>query len=132
MGLPASPFALGGFALSLLLALALGVAISMFVYILTFIMLTPLGARLLLGSAADFLSGLIVPLPLMPLGLQRALNVLPFRYQADFPFRLYIGDIAGQAALFGLIVQAAWLILLVLLGQIALRRCVAHAVIQGG
>lgn len=129
---PVSWGAFAAFALSLSLALLVTLAVSMFVYVLTFVTLTPLGARLLICSASDFLAGLLVPLPLMPDAMRGVLNWLPFRYMADFPFQIYAGQIPLRDALVGIGAQLFWLVALVALGELALRRCLSRAVIQGG
>jgi len=120
------------FLLSLCLSLFLVAAISMFIYILTFITLSPIGARLIVGVAAEFLQGSVIPIPLMPEPLQRVLNFFPFRYAADLPFRLYSGGIAGTDALFQIGIQILWIVGLLLLGSLAFKRILRRVVIQGG
>ncbi|MDR3086070.1 MAG: ABC transporter permease [Christensenellaceae bacterium] len=132
MAPPAGFWGLSLFALSLLLSLLLVTAIAMFIYILTFVTLSPGGARLLILTGADFLQGSILPIPLMPPWLQRILDFLPFRYVADLPFRLYSGNIAGSEALFQIGVQVLWIAALLFLGQICFRRILGRVVVQGG
>jgi ABC-2 type transport system permease protein len=117
MSLPPRLGASALFLLSLILALALVTAISMFIYILTFVTLTPAGARLIISVAADFLSGHLLPVPLMPERLQVFVNFFPFRYTSDLPFRLYSGNIVGGEAMFQIGVQLAWIFGLILLGK---------------
>jgi len=132
MSLPASTVAIGVFLLSLCLSLFLVAAISMFIYIMTFVTLSPIGSRLIIGVAAEFLQGSVIPVPLMPKSLQTVLNFLPFRYAADLPFRLYSGSIAGTDALFQIGVQALWIVGLLALGSLAFKRVLRRVVIQGG
>ncbi|MDR1463796.1 MAG: ABC-2 family transporter protein [Oscillospiraceae bacterium] len=132
MHLPAGPKAAALFLLSLALSLLLVAAVSMFVYILTFITLSPVGARLIIGIASEFLQGSVIPIPLMPKPLQQVLNFFPFRYAVDLPFRLYSGNIAGSDALVQLGIQLAWVVGLVLLGYWAFGRVLKKVVIQGG
>ena len=129
---PAGAGAAAMFLLSLFLSLFLVAAISMFVYIITFVTLSPYGARLIIGVAAEFLQGSVIPIPLMPEALQRVLNFLPFRYASDLPFRLYSGHISGADALFQIAVQLLWIIFLMALGSLAFRRVMRRVVIQGG
>lgn len=129
------PFSIGAFALfilSLILALFLVVAVSMFIYVLTFITLSPLGARLLVGVASEFLMGTIIPIPLMPDFLQKILNWLPFRYIGDLPFRVYSGNISGTDALWQIGIQMVWIIILIMLSKSAFRHILRHVVVQGG
>jgi ABC-2 type transport system permease protein len=76
--------------------------------------------------------GALIPIPFMPDALQRFLNFLPFRYLADFPFRVYSGHIPAADALTGIGVQAIWLILLVIAGSRAFRGIQKRIVVQGG
>lgn len=132
MSLPVSAGAFALFLLSLALATVLVIAISMFIYILTFITLSPLGARLIVGVASEFLAGSVIPVPLMPKALQTALNFLPFRYTADLPFRIYSGSIRGGQAAFGILIQLLWIVILVVCGSLAFNKITRRIVIQGG
>jgi len=130
--LPPDGFAFALFVPSILMAALITTALSMMVCHLTFVTMSPLGARLALGAAVEFLMGAILPIPFMPPVLQRVCNALPFRYAADFPFRLYSGNIAGSEALLGLGVQVLWLFALICLGLWGFRSALKRLVIQGG
>ena len=117
---------------SLILAALLASALSMFICILTFVSLNPQGARIVMGSATEFLMGGIIPIPFMPPLLQAIASALPFRYTADFPFRVYSGNISGNDALIGLGVSFLWLVALVLFGIWGFRSSLKRLVIQGG
>jgi ABC-2 type transport system permease protein len=117
---------------SLILAALLATALSMLVCVLTFVSLSPHGARLFIGVVGEFLMGAYIPIPFMPLWLQRITALLPFRYTADFPFRLYSGSIAGTEAYIGLGVQAFWLLALIGLGLWGFKASLKRLVIQGG
>ena len=132
MMLPASIESLGAFLLSMSLSLLLVTAISMFIYILTFITMSAYGSRLVIGIAAEFLAGQVIPIPLMPQWLQKILNFLPYRYISDLPFRLYSGNISGHDAVFQIGVQVAWILGLCLLGKLAFGKIMRRIVIQGG
>ena len=123
--------ALAFFIPSLVLAAFLASALSMIVCFLTFISLSPVGARLLLGATAEFLMGAIIPIPFMPPLLQRICFFLPFRYMADFPFRVYSGNITGSEALTGLVMQVFWLLAVIGLGLWGFRAAQKRLVIQG-
>jgi ABC-2 type transport system permease protein len=94
--------------------------------------LSSFGARLLIGVLGEFFMGGLIPIPLMPEWLQQILNWLPFRYIADLPFRVYSGNISGQEALFQMGIQLVWLLALLLIGKLWLRKILRHVVIQGG
>ena len=130
--LPPSLGAFGLFILSLILAALLSTALSMLTCYLTFVTLSPAGARLALGAATEFLMGSIIPIPFMPDALRRICYALPFRYTADFPFRVYSGNITGSEALTGLGMQVFWLTALIGLGVWGFRSAQKRLVIQGG
>jgi ABC-2 type transport system permease protein len=113
-------------------AALLVVTISMYIYLLTFITLTPYGTRLLFGVTAEFFMGALIPIPFMPAALQRFLNFLPFRYMADFPFRVYSGNIAAGDAIAGIGVQFFWILLLATGGLWGFRAIQKRIVVQGG
>jgi ABC-2 type transport system permease protein len=117
---------------SLVLAALLVTALCMFICVLTFVSLNSYGVRLFFGTLGEFLMGALIPIPFMPPTLQRVLDCLPFRYTADFPFRVYSGHIAGKEALAGLGIQCGWLAALVVLGLLSFRLIQRRIVIQGG
>jgi ABC-2 type transport system permease protein len=130
--LPADPAAALLFIPSLILAALLVTALSMFTCVLTFVSLSPYGGRLIMGALGEFLMGTLIPIPFMPPGLRRVVEYLPFRYTADFPFRLYSGHIAGNEALGGLALQFCWTFVLIALGLLCFRSIQRRIVIQGG
>jgi ABC-2 type transport system permease protein len=130
--LPHNVRAFALFVPSLIMAALLASSLSMFVCYLTFVSLNPYGARLALGVTAEFLMGAIIPIPFMPPLLQRICGALPFRYMADFPFRLYSGNIAGNEALTGLGIQFFWLLALTGLGILSFRSALKRLIVQGG
>ena len=81
---------------------------------------------------SDILSGLVIPIPFFPTYLQKITNILPFRYVSDFPFRLYVGNITINEGLLSLVIQLAWIIILIILGNILMKKAIKKAVIQGG
>ncbi|MDR3121486.1 MAG: ABC transporter permease [Clostridiales bacterium] len=132
MTLPPNFAAFGLFLIAMTLSLTLVIALSMLVYILTFVTLSSMGSRLLVGVSADFMMGAIIPIPLMPVWAQRIVYCFPFRYVQDLPFRLYSGHISGADALAQIGVQIAWVAALILFGRWAFGRVMRRVVIQGG
>ncbi|HEO8422112.1 ABC-type uncharacterized transport system, permease component [Mycobacteroides abscessus subsp. abscessus] len=120
------------FCLSLLIGLLVLVAISMFIYISVFITLSPMGSLLVFGVIGEFFAGMVVPIPLMPEWLQQIVYLLPFRLTADFPFRVYSGNIPNGEAIEGIFIQLAWLFVLVFFGKIALHKAMKKVIVQGG
>ena len=71
LSLPPDLAAFGLFLVTLILGLLVLVSISMFIYISVFITMSPVGSLLMIGVAGDFLAGGIIPIPLMPVWLQK-------------------------------------------------------------
>ncbi|KIL40966.1 ABC transporter permease [Gordoniibacillus kamchatkensis] len=132
MGLPPSPAALALFAITLLLGLLVIVAISMLIYISVFWTMSPAGSMLMFSVIGEFFAGMVIPVPLMPGWLQNVAYALPFRWTADFPFRVYSGQIPQAEALWGILVQLLWLAALIGVGRWSLHKALRHVVIQGG
>ncbi|UUZ80225.1 hypothetical protein LJK88_35605 [Paenibacillus sp. P26] len=132
MSLPPSLSAFALFIVTLVLGLLVNVAISMLIYISVFWTLSPTGSILMIAVAGEFFSGMIIPVPLMPGWLQNVTYTLPFRWAADFPFRVYSGQIPQTAALWGCLIQVLWIAVLVVFGEWCLRRALRQIVVQGG
>lgn len=84
------------------------------------------------GVIGEFLAGMVIPVPLMPAWLQSIVYVFPFRWTADFPFRVYSGHIPKEEALIGIAIQLVWIIVLVGLGRLAMAKALRRVVVQGG
>lgn len=132
MSLPASYASLMLFILSMTVGTLVMVSLSMLVYLLTMKTLSGTGALLLFAVVGEFLSGTIIPLPLMPDAFRKVVEVLPFRFTADFPFRVYSAHIGTTQALEGMVLQLLWLFTLVLIGKLWMRHQLKRVAIQGG
>lgn len=132
MTLPPDAATFGLFVITLILGLFVLVSISMFIYISVFITMSPVGSLLMISVAGEFFAGLIIPVPLMPLWLQRIAYFLPFRLASDLPFRVYTGHIPANEAVHGILVQIVWLSVLIFLGKTALDKILRRVVVQGG
>ncbi|HXC56544.1 MAG TPA: hypothetical protein VNU97_14695 [Rhizomicrobium sp.] len=128
--LPASPMAAALFAVSITLTVLLS---SGFVVLLN-IAVTALKTRRA-ANLAPFLvtplSGNIVPLALLPPWAQPFLFWQPFAGLGDIPYRIYFGNLSGDAALWGLAAQALWVVLFIAIGRACMRRVMARVDMQG-
>ena len=120
------------FAVTLILGLLVVVSISMLIYISVFITMSPVGSFLMIGVLGEFFAGMIIPIPLMPQWLQRIAYFLPFRLAADLPFRVYSGNIPVMEGIRSISIQAIWLVFLVLLGRVLMKKALTRVVVQGG
>ena len=130
--LPVSAAAFLLFLVTMLLALVLVVAFCMLIYITTFYTMNPLGVRIVATSMCEFLCGAIVPIPFMPDGLRRVIELTPFAAMQNLPFRIYSGDIAGAELVQGIVLQLFWIAALILLGRLMMRHALRRVVVQGG
>lgn len=114
------------------LAFLLGAAISAILTVTLIWTISGAGVNRLLGTLMWLLSGIVVPLPLLPDWSQPVISILPFRGMLDTPNRIYTGDIPVCHALPAIAHQVAWTIGLVLVGRALLARAARRLVIQGG
>ncbi len=77
------------------------------------------------------LSGMIVPLVLMPAWLQPFLFWQPFAGLVDIPYRIYFANLTGMAALHGIAAQSLWIVLFILIGRAWMKRVMARVDMQG-
>jgi ABC-2 type transport system permease protein len=68
------------------------------------------------------LSGAILPLDLLPEGLQRIIMFTPFPYKVDFPVQLFLGKLTPEELLRGFGIQLFWVITFVLLRLVLWKR----------
>lgn len=120
------------FVLSLILGFFVLIAFSMLIYISAFFTISADGIRILFVSAAEFLSGAIIPVPFFPEWLQTVLRFLPFSSTQSTPFLIYVGHYSGSEAGISIFVQFLWLIVLVALGRMLIKKALRRIVVQGG
>jgi len=120
------------FVITLFLGLLLLVAISMLIFISIFKTMSPVGSIGIISTIGQFFAGTAIPIPLMPQWLQNVASFTPFRWTADLSLRVYSGHIATQEALWGIVMQFAWIVVLVSLGAFIMRRVSRLSMVQGG
>lgn len=116
----------GGLALLLATALVMGLNIA------TAAALNERGINAFAVPVVIVLSGNLLPLALLPDAWQAALLLQPLAGLMDIPARLYFGQLAGWGAAGSLALQAAWVVLLVAWGRLALERTLRGLEVQGG
>lgn len=120
------------FLLSSGLGLLLGTALVMALNIATAAALNERGINAFAVPVVIVLSGNLLPLALMPDAWQLMLLLQPLAGLLDIPMRLYFGQLAGSDAAGALALQAAWVVLLVAAGRLALARTLRNLQVQGG
>lgn len=132
LGPPPSWAAAAAWLASQAVALALSAAITTALNISLVWTISGQGVRMIVPHLVTVLSGMIVPLPILPEGLQRLLHALPFAYLIDVPYRLFTGDIPAGAAPGFVAAGLAWTAAIVAAGRLLMARAARRLVIQGG
>jgi len=132
MTLPVNGVSFLLFLAALFLAFGITVTFCMLVYMLCFFTISPQGWRMVLTGAVDFLSGNIIPLPFFPKKYLFVLELSPFAYMQNVPFRIYSGALAGGEAYQCMVKQIFWLAALMLLGIAVWKQAEKRIVLQGG
>jgi len=130
--LPADAARLGLFAFSMILSMAVVVSFSMLVYISAFFTINSQGIRLMIGIFADFLSGGMLPIPFFPAMLRRIVELSPFGAMQNMPLLIFSGYLSGGALVRGLLLQVFWLVVLIFIGRMWMKRALGQVVVQGG
>lgn len=129
---PPSFAAFMAFVLSFIGAILLSSALTMLLTVSMMWTLSGEGINSIFPSLVSTLSGMIVPLPFFPEWIKPVLNELPFSALLDQPFRLFTGNLPPNALLDVLLHQAFWIVVIVFLGRLLVKRGVKKLVIQGG
>lgn len=120
------------FLVSMILSSILMTVLVLLYHIICLFTLDEKGVVNIFVVVSDILSGLIIPVPFFPEFLQNISNILPFMYISDFPIRIFVGNIGHMQGLIGIVVQIIWIIILVVIGRLLIKKALKKAVIQGG
>lgn len=119
-----------------LLSMALGTLVSsamcMLVYFGAFYTVDSYGLRVAFAALTDFLQGSVIPLPFLPEGVLRVVELLPFASTLNAPLRIYSGDIAGGSLYRTLALQVFWLVMLISAGKWLEHKAMSRTVVLGG
>jgi ABC-2 type transport system permease protein len=99
-------------AISLLVALFINVLISIILGLSVFWTNDVDFMRYFFGTVSGILSGLTIPLALMPQFIQTISLYLPFRYMVSFPVELLLGQLNPTQILQGILFQIFWVVVL--------------------
>jgi ABC-2 type transport system permease protein len=77
------------------------------------------------------LSGMIVPLVLMPAWSQTFLFWQPFAGLVDIPYRIYFANLTGTSAMAGIVAQSIWIVGFTAIGRFWMARVMARVDMQG-
>ena len=122
----------GLFVISMFLAMGVVVSFTMLVYVSAFKTINSLGTRIAVGIAGDFLSGGIIPVPFCPATLQFVVELSPFGAMMNMPLRIFNGHLYGTELARGMVLQVFWLVVLIMVGRLWMKRSLKKVIVQGG
>lgn len=129
---PASIEAGFGYAAALLMAWAVAALLNLLIGLISFWTVEMNGFRMIYTLIGNFATGALVPLWFMPDALRTVVQLLPFQAIAFIPVSIYVGEPATGSLVTALLVQAAWVGILILVIRWIWSRAFRHTVIQGG
>lgn len=126
----------GGQWLAVLLAVALSWLISFtwrfFINLAAFWTPNALGIGRFGFIVAWFFSGFLMPIHFYPQWVQRITYLTPFPHMLNTVADVYVGVLSGRELVEALLVQGAWVVLLMIACQLVLRTGIRRLVILGG
>jgi ABC-2 type transport system permease protein len=124
-----TPYAAVLFVISVALALIISFALRFLIDSTAFWLLDGRGVHIIYATVTPLLSGLAVPLSLMPEWAQIAIWSMPFAAMLQAPINIFL----GHGSIWLLIAyQILWAAVLLAAGRLVLTRIVRRVVIQGG
>ncbi|RCJ32481.1 ABC transporter permease [Nostoc minutum NIES-26] len=132
LAFPPSFASLIAFIVSFIGAILLSSALTMLLTVSMMWTISGEGINSVLPTFIIIFSGMIVPLPLFPDWIKPILNALPFSGLLDQPFRLFTGNLLPNALFNVLLHQTFWIVVIIILGRVLVKRGVRKLVIQGG
>jgi ABC-type uncharacterized transport system permease subunit len=126
------PGTLPVYLVSLVLAYVVNTLIWLILGLTGFWLLNAGGLRSLMSLTAGFLSGALVPLWFMPDAIRVVIRLLPFQAVTFLPASIFVGETRGMDALQPILVQVAWIGILLAICAFTWSRAQRKLVIQGG
>jgi ABC-2 type transport system permease protein len=130
-----APYSIEAFIL-FLIALFLGtlilVSMAMIIQTIGFFTYEDKGIASIFYTVGSLLSGLAIPLPLMPNVIITFGEYLPFRLISDLSQRIYSGNIDIPYALQSIGLQVIWIIILIIVGELLMKIALNKVSVQGG
>ena len=130
-GLP-DPLTFVAYLATLLLGFLLGFFFEAAIGMIGFWFLEVTSFLYVINTLNFFVSGHMFPLDLLPPGMAHVLKVLPFQYLAYFPAAVFLGKIHGMELVYGLLIELAWAVSLIVLARLLFRRGLRHYSAYGG
>ena len=111
---------------------ALGGAVLMLANVVVAASLNERGVNAVLTPLVIVFSGSLLPLDFFPDALRPFLHVQPFAGLVDIPFRIYSGNLHGEAAWVGIGLQIGWTLVLIAAGTVWMEHAMRRLEVHGG
>jgi len=132
LSLPVSLEAFILFLVTLILGSFLITSICMIINIIAFFTYNEKGISSIIYTIGHLLSGIEIPLPLLPAIMLTLTEFLPFRLISDLSQRVYSGNISITYGLQSVVLQIIWIIILIIVGKSLMKKALSKVSIQGG
>ena len=129
---PASVAAASGFVVAIFLAVTVSFAIRFLVATTAFWLMDSSGIRLMSAILSMALSGMVLPLNLVPGVAGAVVRALPWASYVQVPIDVYLGQHTGGDLLAALGFEALWAVVLLACCAWVLDRATRRVVLQGG
>jgi ABC-2 type transport system permease protein len=126
------PARLAAYAVSLLLAFAVGFFFETCVGLIGFWFLEITSFLYVVNTVNFFVSGHLFPLDLLPPFWRGLFKLLPFQYMAYFPAAVFLGKVPDNELVQGLLTEAAWAVALLVLARLLYARGLRRYSAYGG
>lgn len=90
------------------------------------------GLLMVKEALLSFLTGQLIPISFFPEAVQKAFDFLPFSSMVYTPVMIYLGKYTGKTLGFMLLRQAAWVVILYVLGSLIWKKVTKRLVVLGG
>lgn len=90
------------------------------------------GMRMAKDALLSFLTGQLIPISFFPAAMQRVFDFLPFSSMVYTPVMIYLGKYTGETLAFMMLRQAAWVVLLYVVGSLIWRQVTKRLIVLGG
>ncbi len=110
---------LAAYALSLVLAFLLGFFLEATIGMIGFWFLEVTSLLFVYMLVSFFFSGHMFPIDMLPGIWGTLVRAIPLHYLAYFPAAIFLGKVQGSALVWGLVIQAAWVVLFCILSRVS-------------
>ena len=126
------PEVLAAYFLSLILSFLLGFFLEAAIGMIGFWFLEVSSLLFVYMLFSFFFSGHMFPLDFLPEPFSSAMQLIPLQYLAYFPAAVFLGKIQGPDLVYGLVVQAGWVLFFIVVCRVAMYRGVKRYSGYGG